>query len=298
MSIKGLIAAPFTPMKDDFSINYELIEKLTDYYATQPLEGVFINGTTGESMSLTVQERIELANQWVKHAAGRFKVIVHVGHTCIEDCKKMSSHAQGIGAYATGAMGPCFFRPASVDALVDFCSEIANAAPKLPFYYYHMPAMTGNDFLMRDFLEAADGKIENLAGIKFTHENLMDYRRCVDFKDGKYNILWGRDEILLSGLVMGAQGAVGSTYNYMASVYVQIMEDYKKGNLAKALSLQNEVIEIITMIIEASGGVACGKALMNMHGFDLGPCRSPLPKVDYKDLGNIIEKILAVKDES
>ena len=93
MSIKGLVAAAFTPMSEDFSINFDTVEKLAQYYQSQPLAGIFVNGTTGESMSLTVEERIALADQWIKYARDDFKIIVHVGHTCLDDCKSLPNAA-------------------------------------------------------------------------------------------------------------------------------------------------------------------------------------------------------------
>ena len=97
-------------------------------------------------------------------------------------------------------MAPSFFRPSTVEQLVDFCAQIAEAAPGLPFYYYHFPAMTGVDFPMIDFLKGASRRIPNLKGIKFTHENLMDYNRCLHFEKDRFQILFGRDEMLLAAV--------------------------------------------------------------------------------------------------
>jgi len=116
--------------------------------------------------------------------------------------KKMANHAQKSGDYAVGMIAPGFFKPATVDVLVDYCSQVAAIASEVVFYFYHMPSMTGVNFSMVNSLEKACGRIPNLAGIKYTYEDLMDYYLCRTFEGGRFDILFGRDEILLSGLVL------------------------------------------------------------------------------------------------
>ena len=289
MSIKGLIAAAFTPIKEDFSINYDTVEKLAQYYHAEPLAGIFVNGTTGESMSLTVKERIALVDQWIKYAKDDFKIIVHVGHTCLDDCRKMARHAQQIGAFATAAMGPCFFKPATVDDLVTFCGEIAKSAPDLPFYYYHMPSMTGNNFKMIDFLRAAAGKIPNLAGIKYTYEDIEDYRECVNFENGRFNMLFGRDEKLYEGLSAGGSGAVGSTYNYVSKLYDKLIKEYNEGNLKEARKLQDRSIDLIKILAGSNAPeLAVSKLIMKYYSkIDCGYVRLPLTNLSKDQADSI-----------
>jgi len=297
MHIKGLIAAPFTPMNQDFSINLHAIEKLAQYYHEQPLAGIFINGTTGEGMSLSVEERIELANQWIKYAKDDFKIIVHVGHTCLNDCRILASHAQEIRADAISTMATSFFKWAKVDDLVEFCSQIAVQVPDLPFYYYHMPSMTGAHFKMINFLEVACDWIPNLAGIKFTHENLMDYRNCLNFQNNRFDMLFGRDEILLAGLSLGASGAVGSTYNYASPLYTKLMRAFEAGDVATARRLQDISIELITAFASTNcSEIAANKYVMQYYsGIDLGPARLPLTNltdIQKKNLRFELDKII------
>src|SRR5205807_2595704 len=100
------------------------------------------------------------------------------GHPSLPESRALAAHAQKIGAFAFAAVGPTFFRASNVEQLVEYNVQVAAGAPDLPFYYYHMPAMAGADVPIFDFLKLASKRIPNLAGIKFTHENLMDYSRC------------------------------------------------------------------------------------------------------------------------
>jgi N-acetylneuraminate lyase len=252
-----------------------MIERQAKALAENRVNGAFVCGTTGEGMSLTTDERMQVAKTWMAVAPGALRVIVHVGHQSIAESCALAAHAEHIQAHAIAALGPTFFTVANVERLVDFCAPIAAAAPSLPFYYYHMPAMTRVDLPMFDFLRAASRRIPNLAGIKFTHENLMDYRRCIEFEEGRFNILFGRDEILLAALALGAEGAVGSTYNFMAPLYHRLMEAFNAGDLETARQHQSAAIRIIALM-SARGGLPAGKAMMKMTGLDCGPVRPPL----------------------
>ena len=135
--------------------------------------------------------------------------------------------------------------------------------------------MTGVNPPMTEFLRLAAKRIPNLAGLKFTDENLMSYFQCLTCDEGRFDILFGRDEILLAALALGATGAVGSTYNYMPSIYHRVMESFQAGDMAAARRWQSLAIQIIA-IMARRGGLPAGKAIMKMIGLDCGPVRPPL----------------------
>ena len=277
--LTGLIAAPHTPFHENGSLNLDVVPRQAQWLSQNGVIGAFICGTTGEGSSLTVQERLAVAEQWMISAPPPLKVIVHAGHNALGECRTIAAHAQKIGVHAVAAIAPGYFKPASVNDLVEFCAAIAETAPKLPFYFYHMPAMNGVNFSMIDFLRVAAPRIPTLAGIKFTHEDLMDYRQCVEFADGRYDLLFGRDEILLAALALGAQGAVGSTYNFAAPIYLKAIQAFRKGDLDTARACQSQAVQMIAAL-SRFGGLAAGKAVMKMHGIDCGPVRLPLKSLD------------------
>ena len=281
--LDGLIAAPFTPFLPDCGLNLDVIQQQADWLAANRVNGAFVCGTTGEGLSLTTTERMSVAERWVTAAAARLKVIVHVGHNSLGDSQELAGHAKEIGASAFATSGPTFFLPANVEQLTDFCARVAEAAPRLPFYYYHMPAMTGVNLPMIEFLRSASKRIPNFAGIKFTDENLMSYSQCLNFEDGRFNILFGRDEILLAALALGATGAVGSTYNYLAPLYHQLRAAFERGDLAEARRYQSTAVQIIA-VMSKHGGLPAGKAMMGMIGVDCGPVRLPLKNLSSVEL--------------
>ena len=179
-------------------------------------------------------------------------------------------------ADAFAAMAPCFFKPSSVKDLVDFFTPIAQSAPDLPFYYYHIPAFNGAFLSMVAFLEAVDGRIPNFAGIKYTFESMYEYNQCRLYKGGKFDMLHGQDETILPCLAMGgAQGGIGGTTNYNGVNLVGIIEAWKAGDLEKARELQNFSQEVINVICHFRGNIVGGKRIMKLIGLDLGKNRTP-----------------------
>ncbi|MFC1718550.1 dihydrodipicolinate synthase family protein [Candidatus Poribacteria bacterium] len=291
LRLTGLIAAPFTAMNEDGSVNLKTIEKQAKLLTNNGVKGAFICGTTGEGTSLTIEERMKIAERWQEAARDDLIVIVHAGHNCVSDSKKLAAHAQEIGADAVAAMAPVFFKPTNVEDLASFCAEVAAEAPGLPFYYYHIPGMTGVDLPMADFLKAAADKIPTLTGVKFSYNDLMDFSLCVNLDNGRFNMLFGSDEILVSA--QGADGAVGSTYNYAAPLYHLLIDAYEAGDVDAARMEQIRAQEMVSFLFKY-GGLSTGKAIMKIIGLDCGGVRSPLrdlSKQQYDELADGLKRI-------
>lgn len=285
---RGLVAAPFTPFHADRSLNLDVIPAYARFLRDNGVGAAFVCGTTGEGLSLTLEERLRIAERWVACADDRLRVIVHVGHTCLTDARTLTAHAAKIGASAVSALTPCFFKPRNNAEVVNWCEAVASAAPALPFYYYNIPSMTGIDYPVVDFLAQAQDRIPSLAGVKYTHENLPDYKACVAFAQGRYDILFGRDELLLEGTDAGALGAVGSTYNYAAPLYLRLLAARTAGRATEARALQDTAIKMIA-ICNGIGvtHLAASKALMAMLGVDCGPVRLPLAQPNATQLATL-----------
>ena len=278
--IEGLIAAPFTPFKENGDVNLEPIPAYAKMLAKNGLKGVFINGSSGEGYMLTSEERMQIAEAWMKAAPEGFKVIVHVGSCCVRESRRLAEHAQKIGAWGIGAMAPPFPKVGRIEELVKYCEEIACGAPDLPFYFYHIPAFNGAFLPMVELLKAVDGRIPNFAGIKYTFESIYEYSQCRLYGDGKFDMLHGQDETILPSLAMGgARGGIGGTTNYNGRCLVGIIEAWKNGDLEKARKLQNYAQAVINVIVHFRGNIVGGKRIMKLMGLDLGPNRAPFQNV-------------------
>ncbi len=155
LKITGLVPAVFTPMHEDGSLNLTMVPVMVEHLLAQGASGLYVNGSTGEGVSLTSSERIAVAEAYVQAAGGRVPVIIQVGHNSLAEARALAAHAQAIGADAISATPPSYFKPGTLDALVDCMAQVSAGAHRLPFYYYHIPSVTGVDLDMVDFLALA-----------------------------------------------------------------------------------------------------------------------------------------------
>jgi N-acetylneuraminate lyase len=289
--LTGLIAAPHTPFDKNGAVNLPVIDQIATHLITQGVKGVYICGTTGEGLNCSVAERKAVLERWVLAAQGKLSITVHTGALSIVDSVALTEHADTQDIFATSIIAPCFFKPGSIDELVAYCAKIAAAAPSKAFYYYHS-GMSGVMFDMEQFLLKADKVIPNLAGIKFNHGDLYEFQRCMRVCDGKFDIPFGVDEFLPGGLGVGAIGAVGSTYNYAAPLYLDIIAAFNKGDQETVAALMDKVIALIRPLVEF-GGVAAGKAAMLLHGIDVGDPRLPVRALSAEEKAAVVEQMKA-----
>ncbi|GAA5221675.1 dihydrodipicolinate synthase family protein [Membranihabitans marinus] len=291
MNIKGLIAATYAPLNTDESLNLNLVPAYGDFLKRNAVSGCFINGSTGDFASLTVQERKDLFIAWAQNKPDDFYLINHVGHTSIKVAKELAQHSAQNKADAIAALSPFYFRLPSVSHLVEFCAQVANAAPDLPFYYYHIPVLAGAEFSMQEFLELAQDRIPNLAGIKYTYNNMVDFKYCLDYSNGKYDILFGIDEVFLSSLPFGAEGWVGSTYNHLAPLYHLIRKAYESGDQEKAANLQAKSMQFVDLLNARGGFNGAAKSFMKVLGMDCGPSRFPHVTLSVEELVEVEKEL-------
>lgn len=273
--LHGLVAATHTPFDAHGDLNLAIVEKQAELMLRYGVAAVFVGGTTGESHSLSLDERLALAKRWSEVVRGTpLVLVVHVGSNCLRDARTMAAQAQSLGATAIAAVTPCYFKPRSLDTLIACCAEIAAAAPATPFYYYDIPILTGVLFSMPEFLNVAPARIPTLVGLKFTNADLMAFQRCLRAENGRFDVPWGTDEYLLGALALGAQGAVGSSYNFAAPLYLRLIAAYNRGDLAAARVEQFRSVQLIDLLA-GLGYMAAAKTVMGLLGVEVGPARLP-----------------------
>lgn len=271
----GLVAATHTPFHADGALNLAAVEKQAEHLERTGVRAAFVGGTTGESHSLTVEERLALAARWAEMVRGSaLKLIVHVGGNCLADARALAAQAKHLKADAVSAITPSYFKPKSLDVLAACCAEIASAAPDVPFYFYDIPSMTGVSLPMPEFLDVASERVPTLAGIKFSNPDLMAYQRCLHAGGGRFDMPWGTDEYLLAALAVGAVGGVGSTYNFAAPLYNRLLAAFEKGDLAAARVEQYRSVRLVELLA-GYGYMSAAKAVMGFLGVPVGPARLP-----------------------
>jgi len=292
---EGLVAAPFTPMDKKGNIKYDMIKPYYDFLEKNGVVGAFINGSTGEGASLTQREKHLQAERWAEclRSGGKVRLINLVGGTSYRECIENAVFSSEAGLSAIAIVAPYYFKPEGETQLAEFCTRIGESVPGMPVYFYHIPSLTGVSMPMIGFMKQISDMLPNFAGIKYTQEDFMDFLSCLNFGNGVYDLLWGRDESLLPALSLGCKGSVGSTYNYIAPLYHDLISAFNSGNLSEARRLQKVSVKIIELLGKY-GGIATGKAFMKYIGFDCGLFRSPVKNMTdgmYNDFVNDVRSL-------
>lgn len=288
--LNGLIAAAFTPLMEDGSLRLGRIPSIVDHLERDGVTGIYVLGSTGEGVSLSTEERQEVAEAYIQAAQGRLTTVVQVGHNSLAEAKQLAAHAQQIGADAISAMPPFYFKPESTAQVIECLAEVTSGAPELPLYYYHIPAKTGVQLDIEELFQDGARRLPTLAGIKYSDPNLYELQRGSSLEDGAFDVLLGVDEMLLSGLVMGVDGAIGSTYNFAAPLYMRIMEAFEQGDLNRARRLQSLAVKMVDIIIRHCGRPGL-KAMMAVIGEDCGPYRLPHGTAQMEDVVRMEEEL-------
>ncbi|MEO1991314.1 MAG: dihydrodipicolinate synthase family protein [Pirellulales bacterium] len=276
-----LIAAVFSPFSSDNALALGQVAHQAEWLASRGVDGVFVAGTTGESLSLSLPERMQLIETWAGVASSvGLSLFAHVGASSQIDSIALAQHADDVGVDAISAMAPNYFKPATCADLAAYLGEIASAASATPFYYYDIPSWTGVTFRSSEILSTFATTIPTLAGIKYTSNDWIDFARCVAIASTNYRLFWGCDEALLAGLVLGAHGAIGSTYNFAARQAREVVHAFQNNDFASAREAQLGVIHIVDALAQYDY-LPAAKALMGILGVDCGPVRSPLRTLDH-----------------
>lgn len=292
LRFEGLIAAPFTPMDKSGNINFGIIETYYNFLEKNGVIGAFINGSTGEGPSLTQREKQQQALKWAEcyKSGGKVRIINLVGGTSYSECIENAIFSFETGLSAIAIVGPSYFKPCDENLLADFCTRIGESVPEMPVYYYHIPGLTGVCLSMIKFLERISEQLPNFAGIKYSHDDFLDFLACLDFRNHGYEILWGKDEALLSVFMLGCKGGVGSTYNYAAPLYLKMISAFKEGNNVEAGRLQQISVNLVRLLGKY-GGIATGKAFMRYAGLDCGEFRSPVRNMTAKMYEDFVKDV-------
>ena len=273
MQLRGIFPALCTAFDERGNFDPARHTVLVERLIGQGVHGLFAAGTTGEFPSLSAPERERLLETVISAARGRVPVIVHVGSFDPREATRLARHAVAAGAAGVSAIPPIYYRLRDEEVLSHY-RAVARAAEPLPFYVYHIPDLTRVP-ATRPLLEGLLG-IPNFAGLKWSDPDLHGLGRAVELLGDRADILAGKDETLLPALCMGARGAIGSTYNFIAPWFVGVWDAFGKGDLAAARSLQARANRVIEVGLKWDPGPPSWKAGAHWVGTDCGDPRPPL----------------------
>lgn len=290
----GLFAATLTPMKANGQVALDHIGPQIERLIERGVTGLYVCGSTGEGVSLTSAERKAVTVESIRVAAGRVPVLVQVGHNSLTEAAELAAHAAASGAAGISATCPSYFKISTVQVLVDSMKQVASGAQELPFYYYHIPSLTGNRISMTEFLKLGGEAMPNLRGLKFTSPELHEYQQCIELEDGRFEIMWGVDEMLIAALAVGGKAAVGSTYNVAAPLYRRLINAFEQGDLIKARQYQSQAIAFISIVLGYPFQSAM-KHILNWQGSNAESyCRMPQQELTLEQITSMHSRLAAI----
>ena len=279
MELKGIFTALLTPFDDDNKINKAALEQLVRHNIKLGVQGFYVGGSTAEAFLLTTEERKQVM-QIVKEAAPEVKLIAHIGSVSEDEALELSLYAKELGYDAISSVAPFYYK-FSFEEIKNYYFRLAEKSG-MPMIVYHFPAFSGVSMGVKEISTFLDR--EEFIGIKFTSNDFFTLEQ-VRAKYPDKLIYNGYDEMFLAGVSMGADGGIGSTYNFMADKFVKIHELFKNQQIAEAQKLQKEANRIITILCQI-GVMQAEKEVLNQLGIPFGICRKPFaePTQEQKDL--------------
>lgn len=282
----GVFSALVTPFHADGSLNLGMLAPLAEFELAQGLHGFYVGGSTGEAFLQTPAERQMVLAAFARAVNGRAKLIAHVGAIATDEAIGLAHAAADAGYDAVSAIPP-FYYDFSVAEVLAHYRALADATP-LPLIVYNFPAKSARPLSTADLLALlAHPKI---IGVKHTSQNLYQLERLKTAAPDAviYN---GFDEMFAGGVAMGADGGIGTTFNVMGRLFVDMLAALRRGDMAGAQALQTHANAVIDVLIEV--GVFPGtKAILKILGLDCGPCRRPFSLLSEVQL-NKVEAIVA-----
>lgn len=289
-NLAGIYPALITPYTDNNQIGEEALRRIIGLNVEKGVDGFYVGGSTGEAFVLSLKERKRILEIAVDENRGRVNIISHIGCISTDDAIELGVQAKSLGANAVSAVPPFYYK-FSFEEIKRYYFAIADAV-QLPLVVYNIPSLSGVELTPGNLRELRENPY--IVGIKHTSMNLYQLER-MHAADHDLLIFNGHDEVCLAGLTMGADGAIGSTYNILAEKFIQIRSLYLSGDYKAAYEVQTEANQVIEALIQVGVFAGIKYVLYKKYGIDCGPCRapfSPLPKKSKTFLDGIIEKYL------
>lgn len=292
---KGVIPAFYACYDQEGNISPEGVQALTRYFVEKGVKGLYVNGSSGECIYQSVEDRKTVLENVMKAAEGRLTVIAHVACNNTKDSMELARHAQSQGVDAIAAIPPIYFRLPE-HAIAKYWNDISSQAPDTDFVIYNIPQLAGVALTMGLFEEMR--KNPRVIGVKNSSMPVQDIQLFKQAAGEDYIVFNGPDEQFISGLAIGAEGGIGGTYGAMPELFLKLEEYVKVGEVEQARKLQYTVNEIIYKLCSARGNMyGVIKAVLKINeGLELGGVREPLPSLAESDTPVVEEAARMIRD--
>lgn len=292
---KGVIPAFYACYDAEGKISPEGVQELTRYFVKKGVKGVYVNGSSGECIYQSVEDRKIVLENVMKAAEGKLTVIAHVACNNTKDSMELARHAESLGVDAIAAIPPIYFHLPEY-AIAQYWNDISYAAPNTDFVIYNIPQLAGVALTQGLFAEMR--KNPRVIGVKNSSMPVQDIQVFKQAAGEDYIIFNGPDEQFMSGRVIGAEGGIGGTYGAMPELFLTLDELVKAGKMEQARELQYDINAVIYKMCSGHGNMyAVIKAILKLNeGLELGGVRKPLAALIDSDMPIVEEAAQMIRD--
>lgn len=292
---KGVIPAFYACYDSEGNVSPAGVQALTKYFVDKGVKGVYVNGSSGECIYQSVEDRKIILENVMQAAEGKLTVIAHVACNNTKDSVELAKHAESVGVDAIAAIPPIYFHLPAY-AIAKYWNDISAAAPNTDFVIYNIPQLAGVALTMDLFAEMR--KNLRVIGVKNSSMPVQDIQMFKQEAGEDYIIFNGPDEQFISGRVIGAEGAIGGTYGVMPELILAMDQAVRAGEMERAREIQYAVNAIIYKMCSGHGSMyAIIKEILKINeGLELGGVREPLPALIDSDLAIVEEAAQMIRD--
>lgn len=292
---KGVIPAFYACYDDEGNISPERVRDLTKYFIKKGVKGVYVNGSSGECIYQSVEDKKIVLENVMEEAKGKLTVIAHVACNNTKDSMELAAHAESLGVDAIAAIPPIYFRLPEY-AIAEYWNDISAAAPNTDFVIYNIPQLAGVALTPSLFKEMR--KNPRVIGVKNSSMPVQDIQIFKQDAGEDYIIFNGPDEQFISGRLIGAEAGIGGTYGAMPDLFLKMDEHFRNGVLDQAQKMQYDINAIIYKMVSGHGNMyAVIKAILRENeNLDIGSVRKPLPALIEEDEQIVKEAASMIRD--
>lgn len=292
---KGVIPAFYACYDEEGNISPKRVRELTEYHIKKGVKGVYVNGSSGECIYQSVEDRKITLENVMAVAKEKLTVIAHVACNNTKDSVELAKHAESLGVDAIAAIPPIYFRLPEY-AIAKYWNDMSAAAPNTDFVIYNIPQLAGVALTQNLFAEMR--KNPRVIGVKNSSMPVQDIQMFKAAAGNDYIIFNGPDEQFISGRVIGAEGGIGGTYGVMPELFLKMDELVKANRLEEAREVQYAANEVIYKMCSAHGNMygVIKEILRINENLDLGGVREPLPQLIESDFEIAKEAAKMVKE--
>ncbi|HEL2382836.1 TPA: dihydrodipicolinate synthase family protein [Streptococcus suis] len=279
----GIIPAFYACYDEAGEISSEGVKALVQYFIDKGVQGLYVNGSSGECIYQSVADRKQILEAVMEVAKGKLTIINHVACNNLKDSVELARHSEELGVDAIAAIPPIYFRLPEY-SIAAYWNGISAAAPNTDFIIYNIPQLAGVSLTPSLYKEML--KNPRVVGVKNSSMPVQDIDTFVSLGGEDYVVFNGPDEQFLGGRLMGAKGGIGGTYGAMPELFLRLNQLIADKDLETARQLQATINTIIGKLVSGHGHMyAVIKEVIRINdGLDIGSVREPLTALTEADL--------------